>query len=138
MPGPLPKPDAQRRRRNKPGKVESFEIQPDKKTHGPALPPGDWPEPTRSWWHHLRTSDQASVIEPTGWDYLLDCLPLHRRIWEEGSVPAAAELRLRLAKFALTPEDAIRLRMTVVEPAPRQRRSPSRYAHLRPVVPPVG
>ena len=70
--GPAPKPDGERRRRNKPA-VPSTVLSVDDEVRGPELPGGfDWPGPTREWWETWRSSPQASAFTETDWGFLLD------------------------------------------------------------------
>jgi hypothetical protein len=104
----------------------------DGEVHGPELPDGlDWPSPTVRWWETWRRSPQAAGMVDTDWDFLLDTALIHARFWS-GEMSAAAELRLRVAKFGATPEDRARLKMQVGEPdKPSAGSKPSRYSHLR-------
>ena len=135
--GPAPKDPSQRRRRNA-TPAPSQTLAEDGEVRGPDLPDGfDWPDPTRAWWQTWRTSAVAQAMTSTDWDFLLDTALLHADLWS-GNGAVAAELRLRVAKFGATPEDRMRLRMQVGDPAdgPAPKKSPSsRYAHLRAVAP---
>lgn len=102
---------ADSRRRNAPEKLTIVES--DGSEHGPDLPEGtDWPDVTRDWWETWRRSPQASTFTDTDWSFLLDTAVLHMDFWD-GNRNAAAELRLRVAKFGATPEDRARLRLEV-------------------------
>lgn len=104
-----PKDPAKRARRNK--DPHATTVLRFEKAEAPELPAGvDWPEQTRSWWDTWRNSPQAEHFGSTDWDALLDTAPVHAAVWS-GNVSAAAELRLRVAKFGATPEDRARLRM---------------------------
>lgn len=69
-----------------------------------------WPAQTRIWWESWKNSPQAEHFGLTDWVFLMDTAVLHASLWR-GHVNAAAELRLRVAKFGATPEDRARLRM---------------------------
>lgn len=69
-----------------------------------------WPAQTRIWWETWKASPQAEHFGITDWQFLMDTAVLHASLWR-GHVSAAAELRLRVAKFGATPEDRARLRM---------------------------
>lgn len=91
-------------------------VEADGKVHGPELADGiDWPDVTREWWETWRLSAQASTFTDTDWSFLLDTAVLHMAFWD-GDRSAAAELRLRVAKFGATPEDRARLKIAVGEP----------------------
>lgn len=130
--GPAPKPDGERRRRNKPA-VPTTVVAGDGQVRGPDLPDLiDWPAPTRTWWETWRQSPQSVSFTDTDWSFLLDTALLHARLWA-GDSGAAAELRLRVAKFGATPEDRARLRMSIEEPpaAAAASRKGTRYDHLK-------
>lgn len=129
--GPVPKPDGERRRRNKPA-VPTTVVSGDGEIRGPELPAGyDWPAPTRGWWETWRSSPQATTFTDTDWGFLLDTALLHAELWA-GNAACASELRLRVAKFGATPEDRARLRMSIEEPESKSARPKStRYQHLK-------
>lgn len=137
--GPAPKDPARRARRNAdpaPQTILRFE-----QAEPPDLPDwpdeGDWPQRTREWWQMWRSSPQAEHFSSTDWDFLLDTALIHARLWS-GESSAAAELRLRVAKFGATPEDRSRLRMQFAQadeadaqrPA-QERPARDRYAALK-------
>lgn len=130
--GPAPKPNAHRRVSGKaPEKVPTtvIDAEPQDELVGPELPADfDWPEATRRWWDTWRRSEQVRTFTSTDWDFLLDTARLHKALWtmDDDKLATkhgvAAELRLRVAKYGATPEDRLRLRMTmgrkeVAEPA---------------------
>ena len=120
--GPAPKDPSERRRRNKPDTPEAV-VQADGKLVGPELSddvlPGErvWPEPTRTWWETWRRSAQAKTFTETDWSFLLDTAVYHAQFWS-GDLSVGPELRLRAAKFGATPEDRMRLKLSVGTPAP--------------------
>ena len=114
--GPAPKDPSERRRRNA-DPVPTTVLKPSTELCGPSLPESvDWPDATLSWWETWRRSPQAATFTDTDWSFLLDTAMLHMAFWA-GDTKAAAELRLRVAKFGATPEDRARLRMEVASPA---------------------
>lgn len=135
--GPAPK---DRSLRVRPGKdpIATTKISDDDVVRGPDLPSDyDWPPQTERWWETWRCSPQAQTLTSTDWDFLLDTALLHAALWK-GNTTAAAELRLRVAKFGATPEDRARLRMQIADPdagkAPESASgdaSGGRYGHLR-------
>lgn len=143
--GPAPKPPDQRARTNRDPiapTVMQFTRAPQ-----PALPPrmpgGDaWPPRTRAWWRGWKTDPRSERFDAAAWAYLLDTATIHGRLWS-GEWKAAAELRLRLAGFGVTPADRARLRIQLDdglegvvsegegdEPA-RPRSARARYGALR-------
>ena len=119
--GPAPKDAATRRRRNK-DTVARITITADNRRRGPRLPKdvlGDgeeWHPRTVAWWDTWRKSPQSQVFIGTDWDFLLDTALMHHTMWSKGRWEFAAELRLRAAKFGATPEDRMRLRMSIEAP----------------------
>lgn len=117
--GPAPKGRRARDRDNH----EFRAIEADGELRGPELPDlpeDDWHPRTRAWWHTWRTSAQAQDFTPTDWDFLVDTALMHHTMWSKGRWEFAAELRLRAAKFGATPEDRLRLKLSVETPvAPR-------------------
>lgn len=136
--GPQPKDPARRARANKdphPQTLLRFEH-----AEPPELPdlPGDadWPARTLAWWEMWKASPQAEHFSSTDWDFLLDTAVVHARLWS-GEMSAAAELRLRVAKFGATPEDRARLRMQFAQADEADSKRPAvsaakqRYADLK-------
>lgn len=74
----------------------------------------EWPEVTRDWWQMWAESPLSAEFTASDWSFLMDTALLHAQLWS-GSAKAAAELRLRVAKFGATPEDRARLRITFAQ-----------------------
>ena len=95
-----------------------------------------WPAQTKAWWKMWGDSPLSADFTDTDWSFLLDTAILHARYWR-GDVKAAAELRLRVAKFGATPEDRARLRITTAPagddpiPTPARKGLPTAYQGLR-------
>lgn len=124
--GPVPKPNAVRRNKQ----PERTQLVASTHPRGPELPKGvlpvdrrsgereTWNAQTKKWWGHLRRSPQANLIQSdVEWDYLLDTALMHHTMWEKGRWEFANEIRMRLAKFGITPEDRLRLRVEIAEPS---------------------
>lgn len=136
--GPQPKDPSRRAGHTKDPNVQT--VLRFEQAEPPSLPdhPGedDWPERTLDWWEMWVASPQADTFSSTDWDFLLDTALLHARLWR-GEVTAAAELRLRVAKFGATPEDRARLRMQFAQAdeadskRPATGSSKARYADLK-------
>ena len=91
-------------------------VAPDDEIRGPDLPDDfEWPTMTRSWWETWRRSPQAKTFTDTDWSFLIDTAVMHAEFWL-GNRALAPELRLRVAKFGATPEDRMRLKISVGEP----------------------
>lgn len=107
--GPAPKDPKKRIRRN----ADSVGTTTIEFVQGeqPELPEGvNWPQPTVAWWEAWGNSPLADQFTDLDWSFLLDTALLHAAMWS-GDKGAAAELRLRVAKFGQTPEDRARLRI---------------------------
>lgn len=121
--GPLPKNTRSRRDDNARRQAEMVDLQDTGELAGPELPAGvlpdgqDWHPQTRALWQELRRSPLTCHEPALGWSYLIDTAVLHHLAWQHGRWDLASELRLRLAKFGVTPEDRQRLRIRVVQPA---------------------
>lgn len=110
--GPPPKPSDQRARRNK--DVIPLKLVHREPEQQPELPPGvEWHMQTVLWWliwGQDPLSDEFGALE---WAYLAETALLVNAFWK-GDFRVASELRLRAAKFGVTPEDRARLRIQVV------------------------
>ena len=73
-----------------------------------------WPAMTQNWWQMWGDSPLSDEFTASDWSFLLDTALLHAKMWN-GNAGAAAELRLRVAKFGATPEDRARLRITFAQ-----------------------
>jgi hypothetical protein len=71
-----------------------------------------WPARTRAWWRRWAKDPRAKRFDAAAWDDLLDTAVVHGRLWS-GDWKSAAELRLRTAKYGVTPEDRARMRVTL-------------------------
>ncbi len=94
------------------------------------MPDGSvWPAQTRAWWRQWKVSPLAGTFTALEWSELLAAAVLHGMFWS-GDTKVASELRLRVAKFGVTPEDRQRLRVELVVPEPERAASPSRSLRL--------
>jgi hypothetical protein len=131
-----PKDPSRRARRNKdphPTRVVQARAasQPDLPDHH------DWHAETAKWWAMWGESPLAASFTAEDWSFLLETAVVHSLFWF-GDSKAAAELRLRVAKFGATPEDRLRLRIQFAESAavdePAQAEpavaARQRYSHL--------
>ncbi|MDP1879089.1 MAG: hypothetical protein Q8M17_16190 [Actinomycetota bacterium] len=114
--GPAPKQTRIRERDTKRRAAEFTVLHPDGVVHGPDLPEVmEWPEQTVEFWQALRTDAAASTWTEVEWRQLVDVALLHADLWS-GNAKVAAEIRLRLAAFGLTPSDRLRVRQVVAPP----------------------
>ncbi|WP_208092421.1 hypothetical protein [Blastococcus xanthinilyticus] len=110
----------------------------------PALPRDvDWHPRTRAWWRDWKSWPLAHTFTASDWSFLLDTALMHHRMWSEGEMKWAAEIRLRVAKYGSTPEDRQRLRIQFTDPGEDGAADSGRpgegarhrYGHLRAVDP---
>lgn len=104
--------------------AETVTVEDDGELHGPELPQGvlpggaDWHPQTRQLWESLRRlpllKDESALL----WAYLVDVAALHHAMWTDGEWKHAAEIRLRLAKIAATPEDRQRMKIKITKHVP--------------------
>ena len=110
--GPLRKPDDQRARKNKdivPMRVLYRDPSPQ-----PKLPRDtDWHPQTLAWWQMWSRSELAHDFTDAEWFFLIDTARIQTEFWN-GDFKLAGELRLSSAKFGVTPEDRVRLRIQVI------------------------
>ena len=124
--GPAPTGTRSRPRDQRRADERAVTVVPDGEIRGPELPDDfEWPAQTRSWWESMRSTPQAQTYTDADWSFLLDTAVLHADFWL-GDRKVAAELRLRVAKFGVTPEDRARLRISIGTPTPVQAVTPRR------------
>lgn len=109
--GPPPKPAERRARANKdpiPTKVIPLVT-----SSQPKLP--FEPNPvTAEWWAIWSRSELTQDLTEADWAYLVDTAKIHDAFWR-GEMKLAAELRLRVVQFGVTPEARARLRIVFAE-----------------------
>lgn len=113
--GPAPKDPESRARRNK-DPIPRTELVLER-ARQPVLPKRmpdgrAWPARTRAWWRRWARDPRAKRFDAAAWDELLDTAVVHAALWH-GDWKAASELRLRTAKFGVTPEDRARMRISL-------------------------
>lgn len=125
--GPGPKED--KVRRNKDGWAEREIVYPDE-LRGFELPQVqmedkyggsyvfEWHSRTKEWWDKWRRSPQASVMEDSDWEGLLECAVLHTTFWNGGLKPTelanlSAQISRRVASYGATFEDRRKLRLSI-------------------------
>lgn len=144
--GPVPKDPSRRARRNKPATgAKIIQIKPSDQPTLPTFyitePDEDgnlrkkkfvWPAATKRWWAMWAESPLAADFTANDWSELLDTALVHARHWS-GDLKAAAELRIRAAKFGATPEDRARLKIVFAQAdeADEKRRSSKSGADRR-------
>lgn len=90
--------------------------------YGTDLPEGvlpadeSWHPQTVRWWNAIRKFPLLKDEPDIGWQFLIDTALMHHTMWTKGKWEFAAEIRLRVAKYGATPEDRMRLKITVEKP----------------------
>lgn len=128
--GPPPKDPNKRHRRNADPipttKVEGTKAEP------PELPVhlSSHPE-VNKWWQTWLDSPQAETFTNTDWQFLYDTAFIAYEFYN-GDMKVAGEFRLRVAKYGATPEDRLRLRLSVEMPASQHTSKPGgNVTHLQ-------
>ena len=82
------------------------------------LPDGEsWHPVTVEWWAGVRQWAFLADEPAWSWAFLVDTALLHHTMWTRGRHDLASEIRLRSAKYAQTPEDRLKLRVTLLTPS---------------------
>jgi len=77
----------------------------------------EWHPATVRWWENWRRSPQGTrMVTDPDWDFLLDTALIHHNMWKNGRWEFASEVRLRAAKFGVSPEDRARLKFEIEVP----------------------
>lgn len=112
--------------------AEITELEDTGEIYGNPLPEGclpggeSWHPRTMALWESLRRLPLLKDEPDLGWEFLLDTALMHHTMWTKGRWEFASEVRLRLAKFAATPEDRMRLKLKVKTPVdkPEKKQAP--------------
>lgn len=64
-----------------------------------------WHPMTVRWWEAWRRWPLLDGAHPVSWNYLVDTALMHHTMWTNGKWEFASEIRLREAKFGVTPAD---------------------------------
>ncbi len=115
--GPAPKPASKRARRNK-DQVETKVLPAVGVIEQPPLPDSiAWHPRTVEWWEAWGRAPQAlgGMFADSDWSFLMDTALIHHEVWTNGDLRLMPELRLREAKFGVTMEDRLRLRITFAD-----------------------
>jgi len=119
--GPAPKEDALRRNK---ATFDKVIVVADGVIRGPELPEDvEWHPRTIEWYAMWRASAQATIMEDSDWEMLLETAFLHTRFWfgkmsAAQHVALAGELRRRVAALGSTFEDRLKLRMVIQGDSP--------------------
>lgn len=125
--GPAGKPDGRRARGNKGKQAQAvFFAESADQPHLPEV--RDWPAATRDWWISWGIHPMAEEFTESDWQFLLDTALLHAAVWGDHQLSFLPELRLRVAKYGVTPEDRARLRIQFADANAKDSRSTSKPA----------
>lgn len=117
--GPPPKDPGKRHRRNADPTPETKVVRTGK-VEPPVLPVELAAHPEVSqWWQTWADSPQAETFTATDWQFLYDTAFIAHAFYQ-GDLKQAPEFRLRVAKFGATPEDRLRLRLSIETPGSGQ------------------
>lgn len=125
MPGPAPKPQDRRRRRNAPALGEARTIHRDGKLRGPTWaqatkgitpPGGEWLPHVREWYETWRAAPQAALFEGTDWQRLKALTVVVQQFYRSPSSTALGEIRLSEERWGATVTDRLRARMQIESP----------------------
>lgn len=122
--GRLPKDRLSRPRDTRRREAEMVTVETTGELSGPALPQGvlpdgeAWHPQTVALWDSLRRSPLMRDEPALTWQFMVDSMILHHRLWAHGEYRHAAELRLRLSKVAATPEDRQRMKVKIAKTVP--------------------
>lgn len=113
--GPLPKPAAQRARRNK--ESGDWREVPNRPYEGqsPDLPGDGWTSFTVLWWETVRAMPHCVLWSKSDWLFALESAMVAEK-FAENQKDYAGELRMRGKVLGLTDDDRRRLQIRYVDP----------------------
>lgn len=133
--GPPPKDPSKRHPRAKPGKFDADKrvvvMRPNDPNRKPVrelprdlLPADkDWHPATLRWWNTWAASELMADLPETDWMELEATARIHHEFMTSGKFTLAGELRSRMAKFGATPEDRMKLRISIVSAEEAERKA---------------
>ena len=117
MPGPLPKDNMLRQRRNKATTRATLTATEEQRKRAPSLPKRaeglEWHPLTRAWWRDIWRSPMAAEYLSADVHALYRLAVLVDQFWVSPSKELAAEIRLQQQAYGLSPLDRRRLEWTV-------------------------
>jgi hypothetical protein len=120
--------------RRREAEITTVQAAADGELHGPELPAladGEaWHPVTVRLWDDLRRNPILRHEPALTWAYLVDTAALHHRFWAYGELKHAAEIRLRLAKVAATPEDRQRMKVKIAQHVPGSTPTPANVSDI--------
>lgn len=117
MPGPVPKDESIRQRRNR-SATRAVLAAERTRQRAPRLPrrgEGEWHALTRTWWRLVWHSPQAAEFVEADTPELLVLANLYDAFWCTGSLDVAKEIRLLSREFGLTPMSRRSLQWTIAK-----------------------
>ena len=134
MPGPVPKPAGQRRRRNIAPGARTLRPVSGKATI-PKLPTrrvegrnAQWRAETKAWWERVWSSPMSSEFDPSDIDGLFVLAVLVDTFWRDPTPEHAKELRLHRQCFGLEPIARRRLQWEIERGEEAQAKTAARRA----------
>lgn len=119
MPGPAPKPQAMRQRRNKSATRATLTMPAEGSRPVPRMPmrsDGEkWHRLTRAWWRDVWASPMSSEYVEADKHALYRLAALIDQFWYEPNKELAGEIRLEQQAFGLTPLDRRRLEWSIAQ-----------------------
>jgi len=119
--GGKPKPPGEAINPNRRGSLEWTEVEDVPFEDGPRLP--QKAPDGKAWhpwavrkWRNWRRMPHCVLWTETDWDYALDSVTLAHRMYNDGGITVAAELRIREANMGTTLDARRDLRIRYVEP----------------------
>lgn len=115
MPGPLPKNQTVRQRRNKKSTRAMLPAEKNPISRAPSLPEnptGDWNDLTVKWWRDVWSSPLRDEFLRADLGAIFRLAILVDMFWKTGKLSVASEIRLLEREFGLTPLSRRRLEWT--------------------------
>lgn len=82
------------------------------------LPDGEsWHPQTVATWEAFRRWPVMADLPDVSWQFLIDTMLQHHVMWTKGRWEFASEVRLRVSKYFVTPDEQMRAKIAVKVPA---------------------
>lgn len=127
MPGPTPRPAAERRRRNRVAGARKLSLAAAAELEVPELPAvREWHPLTLAWWADVWRSPMAPEFDSSDIHGLYVLAALVDKFWRNPAKEEAAEIRLQRQCFGLSPIDRRRLQWEIDRGEEAEQRRESR------------
>lgn len=138
MPGPAPKPEALRQRRNKSTTRAVLPAEAEPRAAKPRLPAcpneGGWHAMARRWWRDIWSSPMSLEFLRGDEPAIYRLVVLVDVFWKTGDLATAREIRLLEREFGLTPLSRRRLEWSTAQAEEAKEKHEERRIHRAPVV----